>query len=269
MNTKGDFWTKIYYNKKVKKESLKPNKAKKGFTLIELLVVIAIIGILSAVVIASLNSAREKGKVAMIKSTLKNMQSQAELTYTTNGDYSTLYNSSTYDCIGSLTKMAESLTNQGVTVKCYSRNSSSQNDVYLRFGATAIIYNTNSFKAWSTDQNGVATWDQKGVDSTGAYVDADITSGMTLAISNSACAKAGGRLPSLEQLFTLSRAYYTASGNTSYKPTSVGFKASYYWSSVLSPLPSDNSQAYYVNFGADTSIGTSPVTNGGYVRCVR
>ena len=53
----------------------------KGFTLIELLVVIAIIGILSAVVLASLNTARCKGNDAAIQSDLSTIQTQAEIYY--------------------------------------------------------------------------------------------------------------------------------------------------------------------------------------------
>lgn len=64
-----------------------PMLKNRGFTLIELLVVIAIIGILASVVLASLNSARDKGADAAIKSTINNMRAQAELFYDDNSTY--------------------------------------------------------------------------------------------------------------------------------------------------------------------------------------
>lgn len=62
-------------------------KTNKAFTLIELLVVVAIIGLLSSVVMASLNGARSKARDVKRKAELKQMQTALELYYDTNSVY--------------------------------------------------------------------------------------------------------------------------------------------------------------------------------------
>lgn len=62
-------------------------KNTRGFTLIELLVVIAIIGILSSVVLASLNGAREGARDSRRQSDLSQLRTAMELYANDNGDY--------------------------------------------------------------------------------------------------------------------------------------------------------------------------------------
>ena len=88
---------------------------KKGFTLFELLVVIAIIGILSSVVLASLNTARDKGANAAAKANLNNARAQAELYYDTAKNYTTVCDSGTSN-ISALVEAAES--SSGNTAVC-------------------------------------------------------------------------------------------------------------------------------------------------------
>ncbi len=269
----------LCYNKKVKNKLLKSDKA---FTLIELLVVIAIIGILSAVVISSLNSAREKGKIATIKSTLKQLYNQAALNQLEKGSF--IYSNPSYTDLtctglksdgtagdsttGNLAKIAKPLIDQGIIVKCYSEYGSYLGSVYFgddynRFGATALIYDTNELKAWSVDENGVVKWDL--ADLTSANLPGSNTKSWSDA--KTACANNGGRLPSIEQLRTLYWASYAGAGATATPYTPSGFQPSYYWSSTL--LPSQPLVYAYLqgmDFGNLDSIGQGV---GYYVRCVR
>ncbi len=73
---------KKFFNIKIKNR-----KNISGFTLIELLVVVAIIGILSSVVLASLNSARAKARDARRIQDIKQIQNALSLYWLDNGRY--------------------------------------------------------------------------------------------------------------------------------------------------------------------------------------
>jgi len=117
----------------------------KGFTLIELLVVIAIIGILASVVLASLNSARDKGADAAIKSNLNNARAQAELFYDNHNRKYTGVCDSTTDGIGAMKTGAQ---NAGGDVHCYHSDSA---------WAMASSLMSTSSAFYCVDSTGVAT----------------------------------------------------------------------------------------------------------------
>jgi type II secretion system protein G len=66
---------------------MNPQAQQKGFTLIELLVVIAIIGLLASIVLASLNTAREKGRDARRLGDIREISTALELYYSDHNSY--------------------------------------------------------------------------------------------------------------------------------------------------------------------------------------
>lgn len=130
---------------------------RRGFTLVELLVVITIIGILSSVVLASLNTARSKGSDAAIQSDLNAIRTQAELYYLTTGNstYGTTVSdgscaSGMFSADTSIAKAiaaADNVNGSSGTMKCESNGSA-----YLV--AAELVGTSGSY--WCIDSNGTA-----------------------------------------------------------------------------------------------------------------
>ena len=137
--------------------SMRKNKSL-GFTLIELLVVIAIIGILAAVVLASLNDARKSGSDAAVKQSMGNIRAQAEIVYNTNGAF-TYANVCTNTKVQALLNSAKSSAGTSVTaLNLAMGTASSVTTVTCHTTSTAWAaispLNSNSALGWCVDSTG-------------------------------------------------------------------------------------------------------------------
>lgn len=116
----------------------------RGFTIVELLITIAIIGILAAVVIGSLNDAREEGLGAKVKSELVLLTKRAKIEESQNLTYDVVCGSNSFSTSTEVLRIITS-------IERFSPEPVVCNSTTARYAVSAAI---SSSTYWCVDSEG-------------------------------------------------------------------------------------------------------------------
>lgn len=163
------------------------NTRSRGFTLIELLVVIAIIGILASIVLASLDSARKKGRDARRVADIKQLQLALELYYDAHNAFpAVIYPASGVSALVSENFISTMPTDPQTTGAAYSyaglKGSAATAATCASYHLGATLEN-GSNSALSTDTDGVADTSAMGTPVTGGTADGQVCTGSAVDFS--------------------------------------------------------------------------------------